>query len=172
MPVEIERKFLVRGDAWRPCVSRTIRMVQGYLGGDRCSLRIRIEGDEARLNIKSKTKGMRRAEYEYPIPRAEADELLRDFGGALVSKQRHHVVVDGTLFEIDEFDGDNAGLIVAEVELDDESSAFPQPGWLGEEVTDERRYYNVALAEAPFSRWPDRAEILAATRKEGAAACS
>jgi len=158
--IEIERKFLVSGNAWRASVSRTIRMDQGYLGGDRCSVRVRLEGDVAMLNIKSRESGAARLEFEYPLPTADAIELLSRLAGTRVTKVRHHVVIDGTLFEIDEFSGANAGLIVAEVELDHVDAAFPRPGWLGREVTDDVRFYNLRLAESAFSTWSDRAALL------------
>ena len=160
MGVEIERKFLVRGNAWREAVSRRVRMDQGYLGGDRCSVRVRIEGADAMLNIKSREAGMQRLEFEYPLPLADANELLSRLAGPRVSKTRHHVVVDGTLFEIDEFDGANAGLVVAEVELERVDAGFPRPSWLGREVTDDVRFYNLRLAESAFSTWPDRAVVI------------
>ena len=160
MGVEIERKFLVRGGAWRADASRRVRMDQGYLGGDRCSVRVRIEGDLARLNIKSREAGMQRLEFEYPLPIAEANELLERLAGPRVSKTRHHVIVDGTLFEVDEFDGANAGLVVAEVELERVDAPFPRPPWLGREVTDDVRFYNLRLAESAFSTWPDRTDLI------------
>jgi len=160
MATEIERKFLVRGDAWRPCVSRSIVMDQGYLGGDACSVRIRIEDDAAMLNIKSRSAGVSRLEFEYPVPRGDADEMLARLAGPRVTKTRHHVRVDDTLFEIDEFAGANAGLIVAEVELDHADAPFPQLPWLGRQVTDDPRFYNLRLAVQPFSAWADRAELI------------
>jgi adenylate cyclase len=160
MAVEIERKFLVRGSAWRAQVKRSIAMDQGYLGGDRCSLRVRLEGDAAALNIKSREIGVQRLEYEYPLPPAEARELLERLAGARVTKTRHHVEVGGHLFEVDEFAGANAGLIVAEIELAGVDAPFPRPPWLGREVTDEVRFYNVRLAETPFRDWPDRDALL------------
>ncbi len=160
MATEIERKFLVRGNAWRADVSRSILMDQGYLGGEACSVRVRIEDDAAMLNIKSRTAGASRLEFEYPIPRGDADEMLTRLAGPRVTKTRHHVRVDGTLFEIDEFAGANAGLIVAEVELDHVDSDFPRPLWLGRQVTDDVRFYNLRLAEQPFSVWVDRAELI------------
>jgi adenylate cyclase len=154
--LEIERKFLLRSGAWRGEVSRSVRMVQAYLGGDRCSIRVRIEGEVAFLNLKSKDLGARRMEFEYPVPVAEAEQILAAFGGAQVAKTRHHVVRGAHLWEIDEFSGDNAGLVVAELELTAEDEAFDRPAWLGDEVTQDARYYNVALARQPYSTWADR----------------
>ena len=160
MAVEIERKFLVRGADWRPQVTRSIAMDQGYLGGDRCSVRVRLDGEAAALNIKSREAGVKRLEFEYPLPVGDARELLARLAGTRITKTRHHVEVDGQLFEIDEFAGDNAGLIVAEIELDAVDSPFPRPSWLGRELTDEARFYNLRLATTPFATWNDRDAIL------------
>lgn len=153
MAVEIERKFLLADESWRSAIARSTRMVQGYLGGERCSTRIRIEGERAFLNVKSRDLGMRRSEYEFEIPRADAEAMLAEFCPERVEKVRHEVVHAGRTFEIDEFLGANAGLVVAELELGDEHEAFERPAWLGLEVTNERRYYNVALAKEPYGRW-------------------
>ncbi len=160
MGIEIERKFLVRGDVWRAQVARSIAMDQGYLGGDRCSVRVRLEDGAARMNIKSREAGARRTEFEYPLPADDALVMLEQLAGPRVTKTRHHVVVDGACFEIDEFAGANAGLIVAEIELDAVDSPFPRPAWLGRELTDEARFYNLRLATTPFATWPDRGAIL------------
>ncbi len=156
MPTEIERKFLIVGDAWRREASRSRRITQGYLAGppsSRCSVRVRTAGEEAWLNIKSATPGVERDEYEYPIPLADARRLLATLAGDLVEKIRHDVDVGGYLFEIDEFLGANAGLVVAEIELDHADETFPHPAWLGPEVSDLARYYNIHLATHPYSRW-------------------
>ena len=156
MPVEIERKFLVTGDAWRRDVSKSEPMAQGYLAGPpavRSSVRVRIAGDAAWLNIKSATLGVERDEYEYAIPHADAERMLATLCGERVEKIRHHVTVGQHLFEVDEFLGDNAGLVVAEIELAHADAAFPRPEWLGREVTDLARFYNQNLATHPYSRW-------------------
>ena len=156
VPVEIERKFLVTSDAWRRDVSRIERMAQGYLAGppaSKCSVRVRIAGDVAHLNIKSVALGVERDEYEYEIPLADAERLLATLAGNRVEKVRHFVEIGAHVFEVDEFAGDNAGLVVAEVELDDANEAFPRPEWLGREVSDIARYYNLNLATHPYSRW-------------------
>jgi adenylate cyclase len=158
MPVEIERKFLVIGDDWRRNVSRSERMAQGYLAGppaSRCSVRVRITGGVAHLNIKSATPGIERDEYEYEIPLADAERMLGTLAGALVEKTRHHVEVDGHRFEIDEFLGDNAGLAIAEIELDRPDADFPRPSWLGREVSHLARFYNHDLATHPYARWSE-----------------
>ncbi|MGH8505622.1 MAG: CYTH domain-containing protein [Stenotrophobium sp.] len=156
MAIEIERKFLVQDDRWRAQVSRSIAMHQGYLAaeGGHASVRVRLEGDQARLNIKAAVIGAARAEYEYEIPVADAREILKLCVGRL-EKTRHHVEIDDLLWEIDEFHGDNAPLVVAEVELGAIDQIFVRPDWAGKEVTDDRRYYNHHLALHPYRHWPD-----------------
>ncbi len=155
MGTEIERKFLVRNERWREAADAGTRYRQGYLiGSARASVRVRIEGEVARLNIKSATLGVRRSEYEYPIPVADAEELLETLcEQPLVEKTRYHVAVGAHRWEVDVFAGDNAGLVVAELELADESEAFEHPPWLGEEVSHDPRYYNVMLARHPYREW-------------------
>ncbi len=153
MGTEIERKFLLANDAWRPLASGVTKMRQGYLGGDGVSVRVRIEGDSANLNIKSRTLGIVRSEFEYPIPVDDAHALLALATGPLVEKTRHRVRHGNHVWEIDEFEGDNAGLIVAEIELDAADEAFDRPAWIGCDVTDDARYYNLNLSREPYSRW-------------------
>lgn len=155
MPVEIERKFLVTNDSWRDAVSRSVRMRQGYLGGvgGKASMRVRLDGPKARLNIKAAVVGTTRAEYDYPMPVADAEEILRTLCVGCIDKTRYIVEHQSNTWEIDEFEGDNAGLIVAEIELKDATQVFARPGWLGEEVTEQRRYYNHALALQPYCSW-------------------
>ena len=156
MAVEIERKFLVKGDAWRASVSRSESMAQGYLADPpaaRCSVRVRRAGERAFLNIKSVADGIARDEYEYAIPPDDAQRMLATLAGDLVLKHRHYVEAGAHLFEIDEFEGDNAGLVVAEIELAAIDDAFPQPDWLGAEVSHLARYYNMNLATHPYRLW-------------------
>jgi adenylate cyclase len=163
MPLEIERKFLVVGDGWRTAADETVAMAQGYIndmaamdhGGQRASVRVRIQGDAAFLNLKSRELGHTRQEFDYPIPVADARALLALCVGGVVDKRRHHVRHAGHLWEVDEFLGDNAGLVVAEIELGDADEAFVKPAWLGKQVTDSPRYYNLALASRPYSAWTD-----------------
>ncbi len=157
MGVEIERKFLVAGDGWRQEVVSSKTLRQGYLAlTERCSVRVRIAGDDANLNFKGLTIGIRRSEFEYPIPLADAEAMLEDYCGAnVIDKRRHLVDHAGHRGEIDEFAGENAGLVVAELELESEDEAFERPDWLGEEVTGDIRYYNVALVQHPYRSWPD-----------------
>lgn len=156
MALEIERKFLVVDDAWRSEVVRSLEMRQGYLTQEagRASVRVRLEGDEARLNIKAAVVGSARAEYDYAIPLAEGREILDTLCVGRLEKIRHYVRRDGVTWEIDEFLGDNAGLIVAEVELESTDQVFVRPPWLGRELTDDRRYYNHHLALHPYRTWP------------------
>jgi adenylate cyclase len=163
MGIEIERKFLVTGDGWRAQAHRVVPMAQGYLndqaamdsGAQRASVRVRLEGDEARLNIKSRELGRSRQEFDYPIPVEEARALLALCVGGLIDKRRHLVEHAGHLWEVDEFLGDNAGLVVAEIELQHRDETFAHPDWLGAEVTEAARYYNLALASRPYSQWSE-----------------
>ena len=165
MGIEIERKFLVTGDGWRAAAHAVVPMAQGYLndaasietGGQKASVRVRIEGEAAFLNIKSRDAGTTRQEFELPLSMDDAQALLELCVGGRVQKRRHLVRHGGHLWEVDEFLGDNAGLVVAEIELDDPDETFAHPDWLGEEVTAQTRYFNLALATRPFSSW-DAAE--------------
>jgi adenylate cyclase len=155
MPIEIERKFLVDSDAWRAQAMRRELYRQGYLGGsEACSMRVRVGGEHAWLNIKGRARGPSRLEYEYPIPLREANEILDALCSAgHVEKLRHFVPYAGHEWEVDEFLGANAGLVLAELELDDEDTEFVRPPWLGPEVTDDLRYYNSHLALHPWNTW-------------------
>lgn len=161
MGIEIERKFLLRGDGWRHAVERTERMAQGYLvgaqalhdGTARASVRARVAGNRAWINIKAARLGIERAEFEYPVPVADAEAMLAELCDGVLTKQRHYVTVEGTVFEIDAFLGDNAGLVVAEVELPAVDATFARPDWLGIEVSALSRYYNVHLIAYPYARW-------------------
>lgn len=161
MGIEIERKFLVRGDDWRAAAVKSVRMAQAYLndmgalreGRQQASVRVRIAGDAAFLNLKSRELGRMRQEFDYPIPVADAEALLALCTGGLIDKVRHYVPLGAHTWEIDEFAGENAGLVVAEIELGAADEDFARPAWLGREVTEEARWYNLALAERPYSRW-------------------
>ena len=161
MSLEIERKFLVTSGAWRAAVRSSLSMRQGYLGlGARASVRVRIAADRAWLNLKSRVTGPVRHEFEYAIPLADAEQMLATMTeGAVVEKVRHRVPWHGVEFEIDEFQGVNAGLVVAELELEAIDAPYPRPPWLGLEVTDDVRYYNSSLASDPWSRWGPAVEV-------------
>lgn len=155
MATEIERKFLVAGQGWRDHVRASARFEQGYLCGEGpASVRVRVEDTRANLNVKAAVIGTARAEYEYPIPLTEAREMLASLCVAPpVIKTRHWVDHDGHTWEIDVFEGENAPLVVAEIELNAADETFARPGWLGDEVSDDRRYYNHALSFEPYGRW-------------------
>ncbi len=163
MGIEIERKFLVAGDGWRAAAREVVPMAQGYIndmgamdrGEQKASVRVRIQGETAFLNMKSRELGHTRQEFDYPIPVADARALLALCVGGVVDKRRHYVEHEGHLWEVDEFLGDNAGLVVAEIELDHADEAFVKPAWIGKQVTDAARYYNLALASRPYSAWSD-----------------
>ncbi len=155
MATEIERKFLVNDDRWRQQADTGTVFRQGYLlGSEHSSVRVRIEGNRANLNIKSATLGVRRQEYEYEIPLADAREMLDTLCvQPLIEKTRYRLAEGDHLWEIDVFGGDNAGLVVAEIELADEQEQFIRPDWLGEEVSHDPRYYNVSLVHHPYKDW-------------------
>lgn len=153
---EIERKFLLNGDVWRAAAVERVPMSQGYIArSDRTSVRVRLAGERAWLNIKSGGLVASRQEFEYSIPDADARELLALATGPLIEKTRHIVPYQGFEWEIDEFHGANQGLVVAEIELDDERQAFPRPAWIGAEVTHLARYYNVNMVRYPYSAWTE-----------------
>jgi len=155
MPVEIERKFLVTGDAWRQAVARSERFRQGYLATTASSsIRVRVAGARAWIGVKGRSVGMSRPEYEYEIPVAHANEMLAALcDEGRLEKVRHWIPVGGREWEVDEFLGDNAGLVVAELEIEREDAEFERPAWLGREVTDDVRYYNASLARRPYGSW-------------------
>ncbi len=155
MGTEIERKFLLQSDAWRDEVRDSVRLVQGYLSrGEQSAVRVRVKDEVAELNIKHTRDGISRLEYEYEIPIDDAREILERVAlRPLIDKTRHHVVRGEHLWEIDEFYGENAGLIVAEIELSDPDETFDRPDWLGEEVSQDARYYNSSLSELPYTQW-------------------
>jgi len=163
MGIEIERKFLVTSDAWREAAHEVVPMAQGYIndmaamdnGSQKASVRVRIEGDKAWLNLKSRELGHTRQEFNYSLPVEDARALLGLCVGGLIDKRRHYVRHEGHLWEVDEFLGENAGLVVAEIELHSADEAFAMPAWAGKQVTDTLRYYNLALASRPYSQWAD-----------------
>ncbi|MES2597930.1 MAG: CYTH domain-containing protein [Verrucomicrobiota bacterium] len=157
MPVEIERKFLVTNDAWRSGASSR-RIAQGYLSRDPYRVvRVRLIGDEAFVTLKGRRSGITRAEFEYPIPIADAEELLALCLPTVIDKTRHELVIGGFTWEIDEFHGSNAGLIVAEIELPAEDTPFERPAWLGAEVSSDSRYTNSSLSGSPYATWAPNA---------------
>lgn len=154
MGVEIERKFLVAGDSWTADAASSTRIVQGYLASsDRVTVRIRVKGEHGFLTIKGATSGVTRSEFEFEIPQQDALALLELAEGPVIDKVRHLVPVGGHQWEVDVFEGDNAGLIMAELELSSADETFELPSWAGLEVSDDARYFNVNLAARPFGTW-------------------
>nr|WP_314629335.1 CYTH domain-containing protein [uncultured Janthinobacterium sp.] len=154
MGIEIERKFLLAGDAWRT-LGQPVLLRQGYLSSARERVvRVRIEGEQAMLTIKGANVGATRGEWEYPIPLADAAELLDGLcEQPLIEKYRYRIEHAGMVWEVDEFLGANAGLVVAEIELASEDQPFEKPDWIGAEVSGDARYYNANLIRHPFSQW-------------------
>jgi adenylate cyclase len=155
MGMEIEKKFLVINDHWRTTADTCESVIQGYFTTDQqCSIRVRLSGDKANLNIKSATLGITRTEYDYPIPATEAQEMLEHLcTKPLIEKKRYHVHYRQHLWEVDVFSGENEGLVVAEIELAHTDEDFIRPDWIGAEVSDDPRYYNVCLVKNPYKNW-------------------
>lgn len=153
MALEIERKFLVQKDDWR--VEQGTLCRQGYLNSDEeRSVRVRVIDDRGYLTVKGISRGAVRVEYEYQIPRSEAQAMLDNLcEKPLIEKRRYKIDYKGLVWEVDEFFGDNQGLIVAEVELESEDQVYVKPEWIGEEVTGDPKYFNANLIHHPYSRW-------------------
>lgn len=152
MAIEIERKFLVINDAWREAPA--VYFAQGYLSTEKSrTVRVRVAGDGAFLTIKGETQGCSRQEFEYPIPLADGKVLLAMCEQPLIEKYRRKIPFGDFVWEVDEFLGANAGLVVAEIELPSEDTHFPKPDWAGEDVTSDARYYNANLVKHPWSHW-------------------
>jgi len=154
MGKEIERKFLVVGDAWRALAKGTAYR-QGYLSTVKeRTVRVRTIDDKGFLTVKGINVGATRVEYEYEIPAADANEMLNDLcEQPIIEKHRYKIADNGLVWEVDEFGGVNQGLIVAEVELDSEAQSFEKPSWIGEEIADDPRYFNSNLIAHPFTQW-------------------
>jgi adenylate cyclase len=155
MAIEIERKFLVKGP-FKQFAFKQSHIRQGYLSsGAEATVRIRIKGEKGYITIKGKSNevGMSRFEWEKEIPLQEAEELIQLCNNGLIDKMRYEIRVGKHVFEVDEFFGENEGLIMAEVELNSETEDYIRPEWLGQEVTGDRRYYNSHLLSTPFSTW-------------------
>jgi adenylate cyclase len=164
MAVEIERKFLVRGEAWRSLATSEARIRQAYLAsGERSTTRVRIKNDaDATVTIKSKRAELRRLEVEYPISVLDAEALLSLRHSGLIEKTRFIVPWREHMWEVDVFGGDNAGLVIAEIELHHEDERFERPPWLGAEITGQSQYYNGSLARHPFRHWATAERVIAA----------
>lgn len=154
MGKEIERKYLVKGDAWR-ALAEGAYYRQGYLNSDKeRTVRVRCTGDKAYITVKGLTVGATRSEYEYEIPVADGNAMLDILAERpIIEKKRYEIPHRGVTIEVDEFLGENTGLVVAEVELKSEDWVFDKPAWLGEEVTGDPKYYNANLIRHPYSKW-------------------
>ena len=155
MAYEIERKFLVESDSWRTQVYKTLSIKQAYFcNTDKASLRVRISDQSGFISSKTMTQEIRRHEFEYEIPLHDAEFMLNYMCmGSPIIKLRHLVKVDEHVWEIDEFQGDNEGLIVAEIEIEHEDESFTRPDWAGSEVSADRKYINVSLVSNPYKNW-------------------
>ncbi|MES1988807.1 MAG: CYTH domain-containing protein [Pseudomonadota bacterium] len=152
MALEIERKFLVTGNDWQAAAG--VQFSQGYLNRDKNrTVRVRVAGNQGFLTIKGATSGATRTEFEYEIPVSDAESLLKMCEGPIIQKLRRNIDYKGFKWEVDEFQGDNLGLVVAEIELSDENQPFEKPSWIGKEVTYDARYFNSNLAQHPFITW-------------------
>jgi adenylate cyclase len=156
MAIEIERKFLVKGDTWRSLGTGQVYR-QGYITTvNSTTVRIRIVGDRGYLTIKGKTDGIARSEFEYLIPVEDAQSMLDTLcDRPLIEKIRYKIQLGNLLWEVDEFLGENQGLIMAEVELDDANKTIELPDWIAKEVSSDRKYYNSNLAKYPYQQWKD-----------------
>ena len=159
MGIEIERKFLLKTDDWKSAVTEQHVIKQGYLqsgleASQKSSVRIRTSDDKANINIKSVDLTMVRQEFEYAIPLADAEQMLATLcGDVVISKTRYHIPYGDHLWEVDIFEGENAGLQMAEIELNSLDETFDMPPWIGEEVSDDERFYNIYLLKHPFRMW-------------------
>ena len=153
MALEIERKFLVKGNDWRNVKGSMYR--QGYLNSDKHrNVRVRVIDDRGYLTVKGISRGAARLEYEYEIPKAEADAMLDNLcEKPLIIKKRYKIDFKAFVWEVDEFFGDNQGLIIAELELEREDQVFIKPEWIGKEVTGDPKYFNANLIHHPYSKW-------------------
>lgn len=153
--MEIERKFIVDSTKWNSLPKpKGIRIAQGYLStSPEKTVRVRVKDDKAFLTVKGEVKGISREEIEFEIPTDKAYELLQKFCGAVIQKTRYIVEHDGKKWEVDVFENDNSGLIIAELELNSEDESFSKPDWATHEVTGDKRYYNSYISENPFKIW-------------------
>ena len=155
MGIEIERKFLVNGEAWRS-LGQSIAITQGYLvGNDQATVRVRVAGDMAYLTVKGKVINLTRQEFEYEIPLIDAQAILKLCLPRIVTKNRYKIQMGDLIWEVDEFSGANQGLVIAEVELLTADQPISLPDWIAEEVSDNPKYFNSYLANHPYMTWPD-----------------
>jgi len=154
--IEIERKFLINSDDYKENAHQKFRIIQGFLNRDpERTVRVRIKNDKGVLTVKglSSNDGLSRFEWEREISKKDAKALLEFCEKGVIDKIRYEVMVENHIFEVDEFFGDNEGLVIAEIELETESEAFTKPDWLGKEVTGDIKYYNSQLSKQPYNTW-------------------
>jgi len=157
MAVEIERKYLVNSMVWKSQVDEGTKLFQGYMANtQKAAIRVRIAGERAWLTLKSASTGIRRLEFEYSLPIADAEQILDEFClGQVIHKTRYRLPLGGHVWEIDVFHDANEGLVMAEIELENELENFTLPDWIGQEVSGDKRYYNSYLSQNPYSGWPE-----------------
>ena len=153
--IEIERKFLLKNDSWRDHYTKKMELRQGYLSTAKdCTVRVRIADDEAFVTIKGKSRNISRSEFEYSIPKTDAESMLLEFSAEnIIEKTRYFIDYKGSEWTIDEFFGSNRTLVLAEIELSSEDAVYAKPDWIGDEVSGDCRYYNSNLSENPYSTW-------------------
>lgn len=152
--IEIERRFLLANDNWRQYAGEAQLLQQGYISVEKeCTIRVRIIGENAWLTLKGYISDISRSEYEYPIPLADAQHMMATLCPFVLEKKRYRIDYQGSCFEVDEYFGENAPLVVAEIELESEQAAFARPDWLGAEITADGRFTNAYLSKNPYSRW-------------------
>ncbi len=158
MNIEIERKFLVVSELWQKLEKPAGEyLIQGYLGIDvHKTIRVRVAGSKAFMAVKGKAINITRQEYEFEIPLKIASELIKNFAETIIEKLRHIIIYRGKTWEVDEFLGDNEGLLIAEIELNSEDERFQLPEWIGREVSHDTRYFNSNLSKYPYKNWNDK----------------
>jgi adenylate cyclase len=158
MAIEIERKYLVKSMDWKVKADAGTRLLQGYMANtEKVAIRVRIASKQAWLTLKSASSGIRRLEFEYPLPVADAKQILDEFClGQVIHKTRYRLPLGGHVWEIDVFHDVNEGLVLAEIELKNEQENFTLPDWIGQEVSGDKRYYNANLSQNPYSGWSER----------------
>ena len=157
MAVEIERKYLVKSMDWKVMANAGTRFMQGYMANtEKVAIRVRVAGEQAWLTLKSASAGISRLEFEYSLPVADAMQMLNEFClGQVIQKTRYRLPLDGHVWEIDVFHGANEGLVLAEIELENEQESFTLPDWIGTEVSGDKRYYNSYLSQTPYRNWSE-----------------
>ena len=158
MGIEIERKFLLKNDSWRDHYTKKMELRQGYLSSSKgCTVRVRVADEESWITIKGKAENISRSEFEYLIPKADAENMLMEFSAdSIVEKIRYFINYQGAEWVVDEFFGRNRGLVLAEIELKSEGVIFEKPAWLGEDVSNDYRYCNSNLSKNPYENWENK----------------